>query len=68
MNEEKDKNIEKLDVILIKDKEIIIKKKKKKKKKKKNKIKNFHPMIMLLTICNLRKEKSNGSYLKNFTQ
>jgi len=35
MNEEKDKNIEKLDVILIKDKEIIIKKKKKKKKKKK---------------------------------
>jgi len=36
MNEEKDKNIEKLDVILIKDKEIIIKKKKKKKKKKKN--------------------------------
>jgi len=37
MNEEKDKNIEKLDVILIKDKEIIIKKKKKKKKKTKKK-------------------------------
>ncbi|KAL6632540.1 hypothetical protein U3516DRAFT_775045 [Neocallimastix sp. 'constans'] len=42
MNEEKDKNIEKLD------------------------IKNFHPMIMLLTICNLRKEKSNDKYWRNF--